>query len=90
MAVMEDQLAKIREWAQGRLDDLQQAPWAARRSQHVIALIDEMLAAQAADPAARENSRRQPERAVRCQPRRGNVIQLDTVRRRRTVNRVRL
>ena len=45
---MEDQLARIREWAQATVDALQELPWATRRSQHVIALIDEMVASQTA------------------------------------------
>ena len=43
---MKDELTRIREWAQARLDALQEPPWTAGRCQHLIALIDEMQAAQ--------------------------------------------
>ena len=66
---MNDELAKIRELAQERLDALQEPPWATRRYQHLIALIDEMQAAQ----CARNRSNR---------PRGDNVIQIASARRR--------
>jgi hypothetical protein len=37
---MEDELARIREWAQDKLDAQQHIPWDSRRYQHLIALID--------------------------------------------------
>jgi hypothetical protein len=63
---MNEELAKIRELAQERLDALQEPPWATRRYQHVIALIDEMQAAQRAPRRARGD----------------NIIQLASARRR--------
>ncbi len=69
--VMEDQLASIREWAQATVDALQEPPWATRRSQHVIALIDEMLA-----PAPLS-----PECSGRRSPRVGNIIDIENARR---------
>jgi hypothetical protein len=45
---MNDELAKIRELAQERLDALQEPPWATRRYQHLVTLLNEMLATQAA------------------------------------------
>ncbi len=80
MALMDDQLARIREWAQGKVDALQELPWTTRRSQHVIALIDEMVASQSA-AVSREASRKPPDRRARCAPRGGNVIHLDRARR---------
>jgi len=77
---MDDQLARIREWAQGKVDALQELPWATRRSQHVIALIDEMVASQTA-AVSREESRQPPGRLARCLSRDGNVIHLDSARR---------
>ena len=51
---MDDQLAKVREWAQDQLDAGQEPPWATGRYQRVIALIDAMLARrrQAASPVS--------------------------------------
>jgi hypothetical protein len=82
---MDDQLARIREWAQGKVDALQEQPWTTRRSQHVIALIDEMVASQSA-AVCREESRQPPGRVARCLPRGGNVIPLDSARRRRAMS----
>jgi hypothetical protein len=36
---MEDELARIREWAQDKLDAQQHIPWDSRRYQHLVALI---------------------------------------------------
>jgi hypothetical protein len=41
--VMKDELARIREWAQDRLDAHQNIPWDSRRYQHLVSLIDDML-----------------------------------------------
>jgi hypothetical protein len=41
--VMEDELARIREWAQDRLDAHHHIPWDSRRYQHLVTLIDDML-----------------------------------------------
>jgi hypothetical protein len=79
---MDDQLARIREWAQAKVDALQEQPWTTRRSQHVIALIDEMVASQTAAVSRQES--RPPGRVAWCLPRGGNVIPLDSARRRRT------
>jgi hypothetical protein len=40
---MEDDLARIREWAQDRLDAHHHIPWDSRRYQHLVRLIDGML-----------------------------------------------
>ena len=82
---MDEQLARIREWAQGSVDALQELPWATRRSQHVIALIDEMVASQTA-AIFRENSRQSPDRLAHRVARTGNVIPLDSMRRRRALS----
>ena len=37
---MDNELARIREWAQDKLDAQQHIPWDSRRYQHLIALID--------------------------------------------------
>jgi hypothetical protein len=66
---MDHDLAAIRDWAQNRLDAQQEPPWATHRCQHLIALIDTMLAAE--------------ERASRPR-RRGNVVSLSGRRRRNT------
>ncbi len=63
---MNDELTKVREWAQDELDAGHEPPWATRRYLHVVALIDEMLAPRAAPTARRE----------------GNVVRLDFSRRR--------
>jgi hypothetical protein len=41
--MMDHELAAVREWAQGRLDALEETPWATQRYQHMIAVIDGML-----------------------------------------------
>jgi hypothetical protein len=41
--MMDHELARVREWAQGRLDAMEEAPWASHRYQHMITVIDEML-----------------------------------------------
>jgi len=79
---MDDQLARIKEWAQGKVDALQELPWATRRSQHVIALIDEMVASQTA-AVSREEARQPPGRLAR------NVIHLESARRLRALSAVR-
>jgi hypothetical protein len=63
---MNDELRKVREWAQDELDAEHEPPWAARRYLQVVVLIDGMLAS-CARPA--------PRRAC-------NVVQLDFARRR--------
>jgi hypothetical protein len=78
---MDDQLARIREWAQGKVDALQELPWTTRRSQHVIALIDEMVASQTAAVTRQES--RPPDRFANRYARGGNIIPLDSARRRR-------
>jgi hypothetical protein len=65
---MNDELARIRELAQEKLDALQEPPWATGRYQHLIALIDEIEASQA-----------QP---VRYRPRGNNIVQFANARRR--------
>ncbi|HEV2703968.1 MAG TPA: hypothetical protein VGV09_20245 [Steroidobacteraceae bacterium] len=41
---MNDELTRVREWAQDKLDAEHEPPWATRRYLHVVALIDQMLA----------------------------------------------
>jgi hypothetical protein len=66
--VMEDDLARIREWAQDKLDAQHHIPWDSRRYQHLVALIDDMLLrTQLMECAGRGT---------------GNVVYLDSVRRR--------
>jgi hypothetical protein len=76
---MNDDLTKIRELAQERLDALQEPPWATRRYQHLVALLDEMLATQAA--ATPDTSRRTPESRA-CRVRADNVVPIASARRR--------
>jgi len=53
---MNDELTKVREWAQGQLDAEHVPPWATRRYVHVVVLIDEMLASRSrAAPQRKEN-----------------------------------
>jgi hypothetical protein len=82
---MEDDLARIREWAQDRLDAQQHIPWDSRRYQHLVTLIDDML-----------GSRTQLERRTQllrtqlsaCAGRStGNIVYLDSARRRSGVMR---
>ena len=65
---MHDDLAQIRELAQERLDALQEPPWASRRYQFLIALIDEIEAVRA--------------QSARCRARGDNVVQFARTRRR--------
>ena len=65
---MNPELAKVREWAQAELDALREPPWATGRYHHLIQAIDRMLAA---EPAA-----------TTATPRRGNVVNICTARRR--------
>ena len=65
---MNPELAKVREWAQAELDGLREPPWATGRYHHLIQAIDRMLASQ---PAASATD-----------PRRGNVVNICTARRR--------
>jgi hypothetical protein len=77
---MEDNLASIREWAQDRLDAQQHIPWDSRRYQHLVVLIDDMLASR-----PQPQCRPQPTRPqlVACAGRRAeNIVDLDSVRRR--------
>ncbi len=67
---MNDELTRIREWAQAKLDALQEPPWTAGRCQHLIALIDEMQAAQ--------------RRAERTRARGDNIVPFASHRRRAT------
>ena len=59
-------LAKVREWAQSKLDALEEPPWALNRCQQIIAQIDEILGSSPA-PAV---------------PRPRNVVPISSVRRR--------
>jgi len=52
---MNEELTKVREWAQGQLDAEHVPPWATRRYLHVVVLIDEMLASRARTPQRRGN-----------------------------------
>lgn len=46
---MKDQeLAKVRAWAQSKIDALEDPDWTLRRCQHIVALVDDMLGSQAA------------------------------------------
>ena len=81
IATMNDELAKIRELAQDRLDALQEPPWATRRYQHLVALLDEMLAAQTAAVPG-EYSRRPLEPRAQCS-RGDNVVPIARAKRRR-------
>jgi hypothetical protein len=77
---MEDELARIREWAQDRLDAQQHIPWDSRRYQHLVTLIDDMLAS-----GAQLESRTQLLRTqlLACAGgRAANVLYLDSARRR--------
>jgi hypothetical protein len=65
---MDDELAKVREWAQDQLDAGEQPPWATHRYLQVVALIDQMLA-----------SRHPPPDPIPA----GSVVYLDFARRRR-------
>jgi hypothetical protein len=83
LGIMNDELAKIRELAQDRLDALQEPPWATRRYQHLVALLDEMLAAQ---PAAIPGDQSLRPQEPRIQSARGdNVVPIARAMRRRTV-----
>lgn len=83
---MDDQLVKIRDWAQGTLDDLKEPPWATRRSQIVIVMIDEMLACESVSVSCDKISCRSLERSSRRLLQGDNIIQIDSARRRRTAN----
>jgi hypothetical protein len=75
---MEDDLASIREWAQDRLDAQQHIPWDSRRYQHLVVLIDDMLASR-----TQPQCRPQPARPklFACAGRAaGNVVYLDSAR----------
>jgi hypothetical protein len=79
--VMEDDLARIREWAQDRLDAHQPIPWDSRRYQHLVALIDDLLAAKAGVAGRGELLQTQ---FLACAGRRtGNIVYLDAARRAR-------
>jgi hypothetical protein len=85
---MNDELAKIRELAQDRIDALQEPPWATRRYQHLVALLDEMLAVQAAAIPG-DHSRRPQEPRAHCS-RGDNVVPIARAKRRGTVMQRRL
>jgi hypothetical protein len=40
---MHHELARVREWAQSKLDDSEEPSWAKNRYQHMIVLLDQML-----------------------------------------------
>jgi hypothetical protein len=71
---MDSELARIREWAQDNLDAQHHIPWDSRRYQHLVVLIDEMLASRTQSCAGR---------------RAGNIVDLDSARRPRRPARVR-
>jgi hypothetical protein len=50
--MMDHELFAVREWAQGRLEDAAEPPWARRRYQHMIARLDQMLGARVQTPEA--------------------------------------
>jgi hypothetical protein len=76
--VMEDNLASIREWAQDRLDAQQHIPWDSRRYQHLVALIDDMLASRP-QPDCRPQLPR-PQLCACARRRAGNIVYLDSAR----------
>jgi hypothetical protein len=79
--VMEDDLARIREWAQDKLDAHQHIPWDSRRYQHLVALIDDMLSSRSAMAGRTQLLRTQ---LLACAGRRtGNIVYLDAARRSR-------
>jgi len=77
---MEDELARIREWAQEKLDAQQHIPWDSRRYQHLVTLIDDMLASGRQLEYRTQLLRTQ---LLTCAGRgAGNVVSLDSARRR--------
>ena len=77
---MEDELARIREWAQEKLDAQQHIPWDSRRYQHLVTLIDDMLASGRQLEYRTQLLRTQ---LLACAGRgAGNVVSLDSARRR--------
>jgi hypothetical protein len=40
---MKDELVKIRQWAQDRLDACEEPPWATQRYQYLVGLLQEQL-----------------------------------------------
>jgi hypothetical protein len=43
IAVMKDELVKIRQWAQDRLDACEEPPWATQRYQYLVGLLQAQL-----------------------------------------------
>jgi hypothetical protein len=41
--MMKDDLVKIRQWAQDRLDACEEPPWATQRYQYLVGLLQEQL-----------------------------------------------
>lgn len=74
-----DDLVKVRAWAQGKLDALQEPPWATKRYKDLIALIDEIQASQAATISL-EDSLRLEQRQAPALPQGENIRSIDSAR----------
>jgi hypothetical protein len=84
-----DDLRKVRDWAQAKLDAEQEPPWAVKQYKDLIATLDEILACRAAtivlgDSPQLANSQDSDHQLS------GNIVQINSARRRRAVIVVRL
>lgn len=86
---MKDELAKVRNWAQSKLDAQTEPPWATRRYKDLVALIDEILASQAATISLEDLLRLEAHQAPAL-PQGENIRHIDSARRRHTATKVRL
>jgi hypothetical protein len=56
---MDAKLREVREWAEGKIAQCQEPPWAQKRYQDLIALLDEILASRAATISLEDSLRLQ-------------------------------
>jgi hypothetical protein len=86
---MKDELAKIRAWAQAKIDAGQEPPWAWKTYKDLIEVVDEILAGQAATITL-EDSLRLQDQSECVPPLSGNIVRIDSARRRSAPQRIRL
>ena len=86
---MKDDLIKVRDWAQAKLDARQEPPWAVAHYRNLVQTIDDILAAQASTITLEESLRLQ-DQSARAPQLPACIVRIGSARRRSTLTPVQL